>query len=284
MVVLLPVTCSCCSKFFLRASRRIVESKKFKWKVFCSPKCLADSRKNGKYLICDNPKCSKKFYRAHKDISQHNFCSRSCAISINNSKFPKNPGIRRKCAYCGKEFVSRKKYCSSACHSNRQFIGKEELLKRIKKFYKENGRIPIKSEFPNSRAARNTFGAWNNAIKAAGFIPNPVMFAKKYIANDGHKCDSLAEKIIDDWLYLRKIQHKRSVPYPGGLGFTADFVIGNYWIEFFGLHGQHRRYDELRKGKLQLARKYRLGLIGIYPKHLFPRNRLDQELANVIES
>ena len=53
--------------------------------------------------------------------------------------------------------------------------------------------------------AREIFGSWNNAVEAAGFKPNPVLFAEKHTADDGHHCDSLAEKIIDDWLNSQKI-------------------------------------------------------------------------------
>ena len=48
------------------------------------------------------------------------------------------------------------------------------------------------------KTARYLFGSWNNAVKASGLKPNPVMFSEKQIANDDHVCDSLAEKIIDD--------------------------------------------------------------------------------------
>ncbi len=132
------------------------------------------------------------------------------------------------------------------------------------------------------RPAREHFGTWNSAIKTAGFDPNPVMFAKKYIANDGHKCDSLAEKIVDDWFYARKIKHKVNIPYPGKNRLTVDFKIGEYWIEFFGLNGEHKRYDELKDKKLQLAKKYRLELIEIYPEHLFPKNKLNKVLAKLL--
>lgn len=154
----------------------------------------------------------------------------------------------------------------------------EKIIKSIKDFYFLHNRIPLKSEFLYTNPARKRFGSWNKAIKAAGFKPNPVMFTRKHKANDGHICDSLAEKIIDDWLYTKNIDHKRSIPYPGNIHLHVDFVVGNYWIEFFGLHGQHKRYDELRKEKLELAIKYNLKLIEIYPKDLFPDNKLEQIL------
>jgi hypothetical protein len=51
------------------------------------------------------------------------------------------------------------------------------------------------------REYQQRFGSWNNAIRLAGFEPNSVIFSKKFLAKDGHVCDSYAEKIIDDWLF-----------------------------------------------------------------------------------
>lgn len=136
----------------------------------------------------------------------------------------------------------------------------------------------MKKEVGCSSAARRRFLSWNNAIRAAGFEPNPVRFARKYIVLDGHKCDSLAEMIIDDWLYKREVKHSRSVFYPSKRRLSADFVIGDYWIEFFGLYGAHKRYDELREEKLKIAKSKNLKLIGIYPRDLFPKNNLDKIL------
>lgn len=152
---------------------------------------------------------------------------------------------------------------------------KEHLLALLKNFYETNGRIPTKRDFMNHYGSFfRSFGTWNNAIKEAGFSPNPVLFAKKYIANDGHKCDSLAEKIIDDWLFTRKIPHERNVPYDG-TRYTADFKVANRIIEFFGLHGQLPRYDLLMRRKLEIIKSSKIKLIAIYPHDLFPQFRLD---------
>jgi len=126
--------------------------------------------------------------------------------------------------------------------------------------------------------ARDAFSTWNKAIEAAGFKPNPVMFAKKYISRDGHKCDSLAEKIIDEWFYYKNISHKRSVPYPEFKKMTCDFVTNNFFIEFFGLEGQHKEYTKIVYKKRRLSKKYKIKLIEIKPSDLFPKNKLDQVL------
>lgn len=157
---------------------------------------------------------------------------------------------------------------------------KEKVISKIIYFYKKNKRIPVRKEmcglYPT---ARKLFGTWNKAILAAGFKPNPVMFAKKYLTNDGHKCDSLAEKIIDDWLYLNKIKHQRNIPYPNS-SYSADFLIKETFVEFFGLSGEVKQYDKNKKIKEKLAKKYKIQLIKIYPKDLFPVNRLPEIIGN----
>ena len=132
------------------------------------------------------------------------------------------------------------------------------------------------------KATRLRFGTWNKAIKAAGFKPHQVLFAKKYIANDGHKCDSLAEKIIDDWLTARKIPHQKNVFYPNSK-YTTDFKVRGTFIEFFGLQGELRIYDQYMRKKLRLIRNNNLSLISIYPKDLFPKSKLDYVLKDLIK-
>lgn len=273
--------CSFCGRNVYRDQRRIQEGKKFGWKVFCSNKCLGLSRLKRKEFICANPNCNKKFSRNPSDSlkSKCYYCSLRCAALVNNKKYPRDHGaIIKICAYCFSKFIGRDKYCSRKCKDFAHVVTKEEIVDYIKEFDKKNGRIPYKNEYKHSHAARFRFGTWNKAIKAAGFIPNPVMFANKHIAKDGHKCDSLAEKIIDDWLFARKIEHERSLVYPGNQGFKVDFKIKDYWIEFFGLAGDYKWYDELKKRKVKLANKYGLKLIELYPKDLFPTNNLSSKL------
>lgn len=78
---------------------------------------------------------------------------------------------------------------------------------------------------------------------------------------------------------MRKINHKINVSYPGNYRLTVDFVIGDCWVEFFGLKGRFKRYDELIEKKLKLAEKYKIKLVAIYPEHLFSKNKLSEILA-----
>jgi len=153
----------------------------------------------------------------------------------------------------------------------------EQLLQRITDFFRKHGRIPFKREFNNTyEEYRKRFGSWNNAIQLAGFEPNPVIFSKKFIANDGHTCDSYAEKIIDDWLFKYQIVHGRNFPYQK-TKMTADFAIGNTRIEYFGLAGEDKLYDQIIQRKREICQKKELTLIEIYPTDLFP-NRLSKIL------
>jgi len=269
------VHCSHCGKKILRRKGWVKENIKLKQRNYCSLKCLAEGRRLRVTIRCENPLCGKNIERVLTQLSPHNYCSHSCAMIVNNKKFPKRIALVKQCKYCRKNFKGGAiKYCSTKCQYLAAKISKDKLLKLIRTFYKKNGRIPFKSEFSHYHAIRGRFGTWNHAIKSAGFEPNPVMFAKKFIANDGHKCDSLSEKIIDDWLYARGVKHEINFPYPGNGGFSTDFKVGNFWIEFFGLSGQHKKYDELKFKKMNLAKINKLKIVEIYPKDLYPKSKL----------
>lgn len=146
----------------------------------------------------------------------------------------------------------------------------EELLDKIRNFHAKHGRIPLKREFNSLRVFRQHFGSWNNAIVEAGFNPNPVLFAKKFKAKDGHVCDSFSEKIIDDWLHDNDFTHVRNVRY-GSTKFTADFGLGNNTVlEFFGLAKVQKEYDAIILTKRRLARTLGWHFIEIYPEDMYP--------------
>ncbi|HUV72529.1 MAG TPA: hypothetical protein VMW25_06000 [Clostridia bacterium] len=279
---LVKVTCSFCNKKYYRPSGRFNEAKKFGWKQYCSKQCQTLAKNKQVTMSCGNPSCNNTFKRQRREIPKSGvcFCSKSCSAIVNNSKSVKRQKKIRICPNCSKEFTGRRKYCSPECYPKRTVISKETIIAEIKEFFKENNRIPFKREYHAYKMARFYFSTWNKAIKAAGFEPNPVKFAKKYTAKDGHVCDSLSEKIVDDWLSSRKISHRINVPYLG-TKFTADFKVKDCFIEFFGLHGELKQYDFLMKEKLKLIKKYNLSLIAIYPKDIFREKRLSQILGSL---
>ncbi len=145
---------------------------------------------------------------------------------------------------------------------------KQELLDKIRDFYTEHGRIPLKREFNMYEEYKLRFGSWNNAIQIAGFDPNPVVYSKKFVAKDGHMCDSFVEKIIDDWLLRNRIVHERNFPY-AGTKMTADFTVGKLRIEYFGLAGENEAYDKTIHRKRDFCVREGLKLFEIYPRDLF---------------
>lgn len=149
-------------------------------------------------------------------------------------------------------------------------------------FFIHHGRIPYREEVSHAATARRHFGSWNAAVKVAGFTPNPVLFSKKHRANDGHTCDSLAERIIDDWLYARGIRHEQHTRYPKS-SFTSDFKVGDVYIEYFGLAGQLKKYDTSKIAKLQYAKKNGILIIQLFQKDIYPLSRLDEKLGSIFK-
>ncbi len=150
---------------------------------------------------------------------------------------------------------------------------KEVLLNKITAFYGENGRIPLKREFNMYREYQKRFGGWNQAIRAAGFDTNPELFAHKFTARDGHRCDSFTERMIDDFLSDHGIKHERNWKY-GTTKMTADFFIRpNIIVEFFGLAGVQKKYDKIVLLKKDFSRRHGYKLVDLYPGDIFPQNK-----------
>ncbi|EKD65758.1 MAG: hypothetical protein ACD_49C00094G0004 [uncultured bacterium (gcode 4)] len=63
---------------------------------------------------------------------------------------------------------------------------------------------------------------------------------------------------------------------------TADFKIGDSFVEFFGLQGEVESYDRLVKEKEVFCNENSLKLIKIYPNDLFPENKLSKIFARII--
>lgn len=271
-----------------------VFNKEVGYHSFCSRKCNYKSRMRGRILSCENPKCNKKFYRAPNDILSYNYCSKSCAAIVNNQKCPKWP--KRYCVSCKKEFKNRdSRYCSSKCgwlahraHHPPKYTG-EEIQKAIKQLSEILGRSPSRRELGKmSYVAIRLFGSWNKTIVAAGLQPHRSHDNRMYKrintkANDGHVCDSISEALIDNWLFQNQIEHERSVKYPSS-NHEVDWLIKgkSIFLEYFGLAKDSPRYDRNIRKKVALCKKEKIKLIAIYPQDLYPENKLDQKLKNLL--
>lgn len=284
LVNTLRVKCWSCGRLLYRSRKRINESRKFRWKTYCSKKCQRRAKSRQRVYKCSRSGCDRKFRRAGGEVKKAAlvFCSHSCSAKHYNAKKEKRVRVCSN-SRCDNRFIGRRKYCSLSCiPSVKSRYTRKVIIEEIQLFEKNNDRIPTKRDLGRLyKVARKKFGTWNNATIAAGFVPNPVLFSRKFIANDGHKCDSLSEKIIDDWFYARKIEHKVDFPYPGNQKLTVDFKVADYWIEFFGLSGQLKSYDRLRRKKLILATRYNLKLIEIFPNDIYSQGGLENKLQNL---
>lgn len=176
-------------------------------------------------------------------------------------------------------------YCSRKCKDKAERLRdySAEVSLAINKFFVKHNRIPLKEEMMGIYyRSRKSFKTWNNAVFAAGFDPIKTRFAKNWTAQDGHTCNSLIEKILDDWLTRHHINHQSHVHYPWGGLMTADFKVNEYWIELFGLKGQFAKYDEYRHRKMSLIRKYHLKLISLTTKDVLNSVKLKTKLAPIL--
>ena len=260
------------------------------WKQFCTLECQKLSKQDRQRFVCIT--CGVAVIRTKSQLwpSGNVFCSLSCSAKYTNLHRVTRRTLEKICRQKSKPICANKRckkqigidnkfYCSPECrYEAEKTIDINFVLDEIKHFHDLFDRVPMKLDLPSlCSKARRAFGSWNKAIIAAGYLPNPVRFSKKYTAKDGHPCDSLSEKIVDDWLCAHQIPHEVKVRYPWNNGMSADFKVGTYWIELFGLCGQLKSYDNLMKIKFYQTKKYNLKLISIYLSDLFPVSHLEKK-------
>lgn len=188
------------------------------------------------------------------------------------------------CQNCNRLIDASQKYCSNGCWADRYSYSRELVLSRIYELSLKLGRSPSKREYKQYSTAIKLFGTWNNALLAAGLAPNRSADKKMYnrrrcVAKDGHKCDSISELIIDNWLDLHSISHQKDACYPSG-NFRADWSLPDgTLIEYFGLATDSTRYDLAIKHKKQICMESKVKLIEIYPCDLYPNVKLDSKFT-----
>lgn len=298
------VICSYCGNLFLRPRNRYNEAVRNGGNQFCSRECQNQFQDTKETVSCNHCGTPIKIHRGliAKSKTGRFFCSHTCSASETNKgrihteatrkkiqeKNSRGPVIRklpnheeRPCMVCGKPFSSRDndvKACSKVCGQILQHgvlpLTKEEVITQIQALVGQLGHTPSSKQVTHSltHAAARFFGSWNKAMISLGFEPNTQwMSKKKLICKDGHKADSLAERILDDWFYEQGVQHERAKRYPDSR-LNCDFYLTEYdiWVEYFGLWQQHPRYDQTVLEKYARAKTHGINLIGISPEMMFP--------------
>ena len=263
------------------------------WKSYCSKRCQYKSLLTGKVLSCSNPDCGKKFYRWRNQIAkmQKSYCSRSCAVQVNNRVNPKRTKEWHQCAnkLCNRQTAMYHTFCSKKClYLARTAYTSDELMRKLKDTFQTLGRTPAKREMRSiADMCVRAFGSWNNALLAAGFTPHRSHSNRMYkrtntIALDGHRCDSVSEALIDNWLTKNGVAHFRDVPYPS-TGHKADWGIGEHvFIEYFGLAKNSPRYDRTIRKKRKLCQEHRIKLVEIFASDLYPTEKLGSKLKPLL--
>ncbi|MEK9135307.1 MAG: hypothetical protein AAB451_03375 [Patescibacteria group bacterium] len=290
----IKVNCKNCGKIFSKDKGHYAENLKLGHNFYCSRKCEYQYKSKKQTLTCEN--CGKNFERTPHAISPHNYCSSTCAAIVNNKKCLKGHAkIKPKlkiCTECGEKYkknTNNIKYCSLVCRRKAEWYTPKDLLGIIRNAVQKLKRTPARRELKNiNDSCRKVFGSWNNAVLAAGFTPNRSHDNRMYKradakAFDGHLCDSISELLIDNWLYKNNIPHERDAHYPE-THHKADWEISlgsqKIFVEYFGLANDSPRYDRAVKEKMGLCNKHKISLISIYPKDIYPKIFLEENLKN----
>lgn len=120
------------------------------------------------------------------------------------------------------------------------------------------------------------YGSWFKTLIATNILDSEsreTFYGTMTLSLDGHECRSLAEKTIDDWLFMNKIKHSIEPYYPldselnpSGL-LRADWKVGKYFIEYFGLMSKEEYKNKTVK-KIKLCKKNNIKLISLFPEDL----------------
>jgi hypothetical protein len=138
-------------------------------------------------------------------------------------------------------------------------------------------------DYPTSTDVKREFGSWLGGLIASGVLADGThkgRFGARTVAIDGHVCNSLAEKTVDDWLTSHGVPHTKEPAYPEG-AMRADFEIGGILVEYFGLAGQPA-YDEKIEVKRQIVKRHGIQLVEIYPKDLASWGKSQHRIARAL--
>jgi hypothetical protein len=202
-------------------------------------------------------------------------CCFACPIKENPSKSELEERVPDFVATCG--FIP-KSNASPRTYSFTSRFSDDKKIDVFKSFARMGGMVKVEQEY----------GSWFKALAETSALPDGFRYSGTGVwclAEDGHKCHSLAEQQIDNWLYNHGIDHEREPNYPQHEDYNpsgrrkADWLVeNNTLIEYFGLAGDDD-YDEKTEEKIALARETETPLIALYPHDL---NNLKAKLGQLI--
>jgi hypothetical protein len=154
-------------------------------------------------------------------------------------------------------------------------VSNEELIGELRRFRAEQGRSPTtRDKLSYGWATFSTrFGTWSKALEAADIPVNESAYGTRTEGRDGVLYDSISESIVANWLFDNGVEYESHVPYFDKL--IADFKVGPYFVEFFGMPNLPAYAARMRLKRF-LCRRHGYVLIEIFPEDLA---KLDEKLA-----
>lgn len=163
----------------------------------------------------------------------------------------------------------------------------DNVKKEVEEVVNEIGRFPTSTDLRllNKHRLLSAISTNYDGLKS---VRKFLGYTKKSpIAKDGHFCDSYSEVIIDDFLYMNKIPHKRNIQF----NFTRikcrpDFVLDNMiLIEVLmadyriGNHkGRYKQYVDRYIKKREAYKSAKMEIIEVFPDELIDRAKLEKKL------
>ena len=95
-------------------------------------------------------------------------------------------------------------------------------------------------------------------LAAAGVVLRPAGFGRRQVAGDGHPVCSGWERLVDDWMSERGVEHsvEPAIPF-AATRWRADFFARGHYVEVWGVYGG-AAYDARRTAKEAHYRQHAL--------------------------
>lgn len=166
------------------------------------------------------------------------------------------------------------------------------VIQEIGPVIEDLGRFPTTTDLRVNKnrkflSAISTYhGGLRNVRKIMGYIK------KSPIAKDGHYCDSFSEVIVDDFLFINKISHKRNIQFDfHEIKCRPDFVLDNMLLievlmadyRIKGHQGRYKQYVERYLRKKIAYNKNGLEVIEVFQDELNDKNKFDEKFNYIAE-
>lgn len=257
--------------------------------LYCTKKCGREIDK-----VC--PICEKSFVTESKSTT---YCSRECSeIGIGRT-------VYKECKHCGKPFTVKSSvvksgkgvFCSKECFDASQTKRVTLLCKQCGKAFEEKPyfaqqRVYCGNECKHkasmvdipedelrdlyveqdltTRQIAPIYGVdkkiINDYLNRYGIDAKPSGFKNynKIKCTDGHLVKSHYERAMDNAMTQQGIPHEYEPRLPFNNRYAADFLVDDVYVEIWGMCGW-RKYEERRKRKMQVYKKYGAKLFSVYP-------------------